>query len=112
MVKLRDNMKEETKISIMMTLGFIIVMLFVGGMLFTFGIQPLFNEQTKTGRIIRVELLAGHIGSTNDKCIIAFDDGTTLSMSYMVFAEANNCVGKIVTVHYVENTGIFDVIEG
>ncbi|CAK0749834.1 hypothetical protein CCP3SC1AL1_1720001 [Gammaproteobacteria bacterium] len=95
-----------------MKVGFFVVMLFIAGMLFTFGIQPLFNEKTKTGKIVRVELLTGHIGSTNDKCIIAFDDGITLSMSYMVFAEANSCVGKTVTVHYVENTAIFDVVEG
>lgn len=104
-------MKEETKTSIISALLFVLVLGGVGTVLMVFGIAPMFEEHTKTGTIERVELLPGHIGSTQDKCIVAFDDGTTIILDYRSFAESNKYVGKLVFMTYREYGQIINIKE-
>ena len=59
-----------------------------------------FNYQEKTGTIVRVELLAGHIGSTMDKTVVAFSDGSTVVVDVDSFGLANQYVNKTVVMKY------------
>ena len=104
-------MKEETKASIMASLLFGLIIIAVGGLIAVFGIAPMFEKHTKIGTITRVELLAGHIGSTTDKCIVAFDDGTTVILESHAFAKANKYVGKNVVMVYLEYGQIISIKE-
>lgn len=72
-----------------------------------------FNLQEKVGTIVRVELLSGHIGSTMDKTVIAFQDGSTLIVGADSFGLANQYVNKTVVIKY--NTYLISniyVVEG
>ena len=104
-------MKGETKESILMYLMFALVTIVMGELIFAFGIMPMLEENTKIGTITRVELLAGHIGSTMDKCIVAFDDGTTVILESHAFAKANKYVGKNIVMVYLEYGQIISIKE-
>lgn len=66
-----------------------------------FVLQPMTEIHFKEGKITRVELVAGHWGSTMDKTVVAFDDGSTLIFNLESFGDVAKYQNQTVRIEYI-----------